>query len=238
MLFPPPSPPDWALIETVLLDMDGTLLDKHFDDHFWEKYVPSQYAIRYGVTVEAAEKKLMDLYRIQEKTLNWTDLDYWSGELGLDIPALKKQVDHLIAVHPHVTPFLDALRSAGKRVCLVTNAHGKTLDLKMEKTALSGLFHDVVTSHTIGLPKEDPAFWGELRKIIPFDPEKTFLGEDTEAVLLSAAQYGIRYLVHVGRSSSKRPATVSDRFYSIETFAQIMPGEEEKFEIRNSKLKK
>jgi HAD superfamily hydrolase (TIGR01509 family) len=217
-------PPDWNLIDTVLLDMDGTLLDKHFDDHFWEKYVPSRYAVRHGLSVEEAEAKLMGLYRSQEKTLNWTDLDFWSGELGLDIPALKKQVDHLIAVHPHVIPFLNSVRSAGKRVCLVTNAHGKTLDLKMGKTALSGLFHDIITSHAIGLPKEDAGFWKELERRISFDPERTLLGEDTEAVLVSAADYGIRYLVHVARSSSARPAKHSGRFYSIETFREVMPG--------------
>jgi putative hydrolase of the HAD superfamily len=217
-------PPDWNLIDTVLLDMDGTLLDKHFDDHFWEKYVPSQYAIRYGIPLDEAEEKLMELYRIQEETLNWTDLDYWSEQLGLDIPALKKQVDHLISVHPHVVPFLNSVRSAGKRICLVTNAHGKTLDLKMDKTALAGLFHEIVTSHDIGMPKEEPRFWEGLRSMIPFNPERALLAEDTEAVLVSAATYGITYLVYIAKSSSARPSRVSERFYSIETFKEIMPG--------------
>ena len=42
------------------------------------------------------------MFRSQENTLNWTDLDYWSEQLGLDIPLLKHEVDHLIAVHPDV----------------------------------------------------------------------------------------------------------------------------------------
>ena len=220
----PLFPPDWELIDTALLDMDGTLLDKHFDDHFWEKFVPSRYARRHGLSVEAAEARLMDLYRSQEKTLNWTDLDFWSKRLGLDIPALKKQVEHLIAVHPNVIPFLRSLRGAGKKVFLVTNAHGKTLDLKMEKTALRGLFHGIVTSHEIGLPKEDPRFWQELRERIPFDPAKTLLAEDTEAVLVSAESFGIGWLVHVAKASSARPSRASTRYYSIETFREITPG--------------
>jgi HAD superfamily hydrolase (TIGR01509 family) len=216
-------PPHWPSINTVLLDMDGTLLDKHFDDHFWEKYVPSQYAVLHRITVDEAEEKLMQLYRTQEETLNWTDLDYWSRQLGLDIPALKKQVDHLISVHPNVVPFLDAVRRRGKRICLVTNAHGKTLDLKMEKTALAGLFHDIVTSHEIGMPKEEPRFWEGLRQRIHFEPHRTLLAEDTEAVLVSAAAYGITYLIHIAKSSSAKPARLSDRFYSVETFGEIMP---------------
>jgi FMN phosphatase YigB (HAD superfamily) len=31
---------DWQEIKTVFLDLDGTLLDLHFDNHFWLEYVP------------------------------------------------------------------------------------------------------------------------------------------------------------------------------------------------------
>ena len=215
--------PDWNLIDTVLLDMDGTLLDKHFDDHFWETYVPSQYAKHFGVPEEEARDKLLSMFRAQEETLNWTSLDYWTRQLGLDIHALKRQVDHLIAVHPYVVGFLDRVRESGKKVHLVTNAHGKTLDLKMEKTALAGKFDEIYTAHDIGMPKEEPGFWEELRRKVTFDPERTLLGEDTEAVLVSARDYGIRYLVFVANFSSAKPSRESDSFFSIETFAEIMP---------------
>jgi HAD superfamily hydrolase (TIGR01509 family) len=216
--------PDWKEIDTLLLDMDGTLLDKHFDDHFWEEYVPSQYANQFGVPEEEARDKLLPLFRSQEKTLNWTSLDYWTQQLGMDIHALKKQVDHLIAVHPYVIGFLDRAREVGKKVHLVTNAHGKTLDLKMDKTALAGKFDEIYTAHDIGMPKEDPLFWGELQKKIPFDPERTLLGEDTEAVLVSARKFGIRYLVFVANSSSTKAARDSEDFFSIQRFSEIMPG--------------
>ena len=216
-------PPDWNLIDTVLLDMDGTLLDKHFDDHFWEEYVPSQYASQFGVPEDEARDKLLSLFRSQEETLNWTSLDYWTQQLGMDIHALKKQVDHLIAVHPYVVGFLDRVREAGKKVHLITNAHGKTLELKMNKTALAGKFDEIYTAHDIGMPKEEPLFWGELRKKIPFDPERTLLGEDTEAVLVSARKFGIRYLVFVANSSSTKQPRDSDSFFSIQRFSEITP---------------
>ncbi|MCP4043692.1 MAG: haloacid dehalogenase, partial [Gammaproteobacteria bacterium] len=31
---------NWNSIHTVLLDMDGTLLDLHFDNQFWLEHVP------------------------------------------------------------------------------------------------------------------------------------------------------------------------------------------------------
>jgi len=215
--------PDWNNIDTVLLDMDGTLLDKYFDDHFWEEFVPAQYALKNGISKAQAVEEIMPLYRSQEETLDWTNLDFWTDQLGLDIPDLKKQVQHLIAVHPNVVEFLVKVKAAGKGIYLVTNAHGKTLDIKMEKTALANRFDGIVTSHEIGVPKEDPSFWQGLEKIVPFDPGRTLLGEDTEAVLRSAHRYGICYLVFIASSSSAKPSMDSEEFYSIQNFGEIMP---------------
>nr|MDA8160407.1 haloacid dehalogenase [Desulfobacteraceae bacterium] len=117
----------WSEVDTVLLDMDGTLLDKHFDDYFWEHFVPEIYARENGIEEREARKKLLDTYRAKEGTLDWTDLDYWSEQLGLDIPALKLKIDHLIQVHPYVIEFLEFLQKSPRGVYLVTNAHGKTL---------------------------------------------------------------------------------------------------------------
>ena len=217
--------PDWKNIDTVLLDMDGTLLDKYFDDHFWEEYVPSQYALANGISEDQAKEDLMPRYRSREETLDWANLDFWSDQLNLDIPALKRQVQHLIAIHPNVISFLERVRVAGKGLYLVTNAHGKTLDLKMDKTALADRFDGIVTSHEVGMPKEDPAFWDGLRDVVPFVPDRTLLGEDTEAVLRSAARYGIRYLVFVANASSAKPGKASDDYYSISDFGEIMPEE-------------
>jgi len=216
-------PIHWDNIDTVLLDMDGTLLDRHFDDHFWLEHVPQRYAAINGISPEAAKEKLYAMFRSQENSLNWTDLDYWSGQLGLDIPLLKHEVDHLIAVHPDVIDFLEFLRREGKGVHLVTNAHGKTLALKMNKTRLGPYFDTIVSAHDLGLPKEDTAFWGELQKVVSYDPARTMLGEDSETNLGTAAAYGIRYLIFVSSSSSALLPKPSDRFASVNTFAELIP---------------
>src|SRR5512136_717036 len=109
---------DWTDIDTVLLDMDGTLLDRHFDDHFWLEHVPKRYAADRNIPLEMAKEHLYRLFRSQENTLNWTNLDYWTEQLGLDIPLLKREVDHLIAVHPFVTEFLLFLRHRGTNTYL------------------------------------------------------------------------------------------------------------------------
>ncbi len=214
---------NWNNIDTVLLDMDGTLLDRHFDDHFWLEHVPKRYAALQHLPLETVKEKLYAMFRSQENTLNWTDLDYWSEQLGLDIPLLKHEVAHLIAVHPHVIAFLKFLRKEKKAIHLVTNAHGKTLSLKMEKTLIGPYFDSVVSAHELGLPKEEVAFWGELQKKISYDPARTMLGEDSEKNLATAAEYGIAHLVFISGSSSSLAPQPSTRFKSVQTFGELIP---------------
>jgi putative hydrolase of the HAD superfamily len=212
---------NWKDIDTVLLDMDGTLLDRHFDDHFWLEHVPKRYSVKYHLPLEAAKEKLYSLFRSQENTLNWTDLDYWSEQLGLDIPLLKHEVDHLIAVHPNVISFLEFLRSSGKKVHLVTNAHGKTLAIKMNKTKIGGHFDSIISAHDLGLPKEMVSFWGELQRVITYDPERTMLGEDSERNLETAREFGIRHLVYISAPNSKLEPQASKQFYSVTSFGEL-----------------
>ena len=213
----------WKQIEYVLLDMDGTLLDKHFDDYFWETLVPETYAAQRGLDLIQAKRELLNKYKSREGTLAWTDLDFWSEELDLDIPALKIQADHLIAVHPYVLDFIEYCKKLHKRIYLVTNAHSKTLEIKMAKTALGGHFDKIICSQQVGVAKEDPGFWDKLQTHIPYDPARTLLADDTEKVLLSAEQAGIKHLIYVAKPSSKAPYCHSDRFHSITYFKELIP---------------
>lgn len=214
---------DWNDIDTVLLDMDGTILDRHFDDHFWLEHVPKRWSQRNHTTLEYAKEHLYSLFRSQENTLNWTDLDYWSDRLKLDIPVLKQEIDHLIAVHPYVIEFLLFLKHTGKTVCLVTNAHSKTLDLKMKRTRIGPYFDGIVSAHQVGLPKEDERFWGKLQDFISYDPERTMLGEDSETNLATAASFSIRYLLYISRYSSKIEPLISEQFPTIDYFNKLIP---------------
>ncbi len=146
---------DWNHIDTVLLDMDGTLLDLHFDNHFWQAHLPRRYAEARGLSAQAGREELMARYHARAGTLEWYSIDFWETELELDIMRFKEEVAHLIAVHPHVTTFLAAARAAGKRLVLATNAHHKSLTLKMARTGLSPLFDSLVSSHALGAAKEE-----------------------------------------------------------------------------------
>lgn len=213
----------WSEVDAVFLDMDGTLLDLHFDNYFWQTYVPQCYARDKNISDECAQAELALRCKDVEGTLEWYCLDHWSRELGLDIALLKEEVDHLIAVHPHVIEFLEALHVSGKRTVLVTNAHQKTLALKLDRTQLGGCFDAVYCSHSIGLPKEDPQFWSKLQKLEPFDPKRTLFVDDSLAVLRSAREYGFHWLLAVVKPDSQGPVRKVTDFSAIHDFSEIMP---------------
>jgi putative hydrolase of the HAD superfamily len=213
---------DWNQIDTVFLDMDGTLLDLHFDNHFWLEHVPRRYAEARGMEIEAAREELLSRYKDIEGTLKWYCIDHWSRELELDIALLKEEVDHLIAVHPHVVDFLIKMRESGKRTVLVTNAHQKSLALKLDRTQLRGRLDAVVCSHDFGLPKEDPAFWDRLYKAEPFAKERTLFVDDSPAVLASARRHGIRWLLRVLRPDSKGDVREAEGYDAIHDFSELL----------------
>jgi len=214
--------PVWEEIDTILLDMDGTLLDKHFDDYFWEHYVPEIFAAKNDLTPLEARKELLARYKSIEGTLAWTDLDYWSEKLDLDIPALKLKINHLIQVHPYVIDFLKYCRSLDKDVHLVTNAHSKTLDIKMRKTDIGSHFNRIICSQDIGLPKEEPKFWEQLEAVLGFDRLRTLLADDNENVLQAAKSFGMGRLIFVARPSSREDICYSTEFPSIVYFKELM----------------
>lgn len=213
----------WGEIDTVLLDMDGTLLDLHFDNHFWQVYVPEKFAENHGLSHDEAHAECFRRYDAKAGTLDWYCVDYWTEALELDIARLKEELAHLIQVHPDVPEFLAAARAAGKRVALVTNAHHKSLSLKMRRTGLESRFDAIHSSHSFGIAKESPDFWAALRRVEPFDPARTLLADDSLPVLRSAASYGIRHLLAIRQPDTRQPPKETGEFPSIHRFSEVMP---------------
>jgi len=216
---------DWSKLDTVLLDMDGTLLDLHFDNYFWQEHLPRRFAEKHGIDVGEAKTALEPRFDALRHTIQWYCTDHWSRELDMDIALLKEEVAHLIAVHPHVVEFLHAVRRRGRRCVLVTNAHQSSLNLKMRHTRLGAHLDRIISAHELGLPKENDAFWQHLQRIEPFDRATTLLIDDNLEVLRSARRFGIAHLLEVSRPDSRRSprAGAGAEFDAIESFRDIMP---------------
>ena len=190
---------------TVLLDMDGTLLDLDYDSYFWNEYLPIRFSQIHNKTNNEATRIVHHALEKHRGTLNWYCTDFWSHELQLDIIGLKTEISHLIAYRPETLAFMDELVKLNKRVVLTTNAHANVITLKNVATGLLTYVDEVVSSHDLGNPKEDQAFWHNLQSQLDFDPQKTIFVDDSSAVLNAAKRYGVGTTVHIATPSSKLP---------------------------------
>lgn len=209
-------------VDDVLLDMDGTLLDRHFDNFFFEEELPRRYAALHGLTVEEACTRLLTMYRSVEGELAWTDLHYWTRTLKIDVVALTKEFEHLIAFHPDAVEFLAHLRARGKRVHVVTNAHEAGLAIKVAKTGMDRYVDRIVNAFEVGCLKMRPEFWPVCQRLLGFDPSRSLYIDDDEACLAAAHHYGIGYVLHRSQSSSRLPPQPSSRYPSIDSFRSLI----------------
>lgn len=215
---------DWPTIDTVLLDMDGTLLDLHYDNHFWLDHLPQRYAELHSVSRDTAEAAMGELFSAHAGTLNWYCLDFWTRELRLPIRELKRETAERIGPRPGALAFLEALKHAGKRVVLITNAHPDVLGLKLEKVALAPWFERLISSHEYGHPKETQAFWQALHADIGFDPATSLFIDDTLPILRSARAFGIRHLLAVKLPDSRKPEKDTEEFDAVHDYATLISG--------------
>jgi putative hydrolase of the HAD superfamily len=212
----------WIEIDTLLLDMDGTLLDLAFDNFFWNELVPAKYAEATGLPIPEAQAIVNARYAEVMGTLPWYCIDHWTAELGLDLENLKLAHRHLIRYLPGAEEFLAFARSRGKRLVLVTNAHRVTLAIKCGQTRVDGYMDAVVSSHDYGCEKEGIGFWQRLESDHALSRERTLLIEDSLAVLGTARSFGIGHVVAIARPDSTRaPRRIAD-FASVEGVASLI----------------
>jgi len=216
------STAQWHALDTVLLDLDGTLLDLAFDSAFWSEHVPAAWATRRAISLEQAREQLRPRFAAREGTLDWYCIEFWSRELELDIGALKRQCAHGIRWLPGAREFLQRVRRLGKRLVLITNAHPETLAIKNERTEVISYFDAGFSSHSFGAPKEDSRFWREFVKVERFDPSRSLFVDDSLHVLRAARDAGLGNLFAVRRPDSSSGARAQQEFPAVDTVNDLL----------------
>lgn len=222
--YPPSHAVDWSQIDDVLLDMDGTLLDRHFDNFFFEEELPRRYAALHGLSFELARERLMSMYQSVEGELAWTDLHYWTERVGIDVVGMHKELDHMIGFLPGAVDFLDGLRTRGKRITVLTNAHRAGVAVKTAKTGLDRQVDRIVDAFEVGCLKMRSEYWPVCQRLVKFDPERSLYVDDDESCLDAARRFGIKAIFHSAKSSTQLPAVPSRSFASVEQLSCLMNG--------------
>lgn len=219
---------EWSDIDTVLLDMDGTLLDLHFDAHFWKSHLPQRYRELSGLSAEEVSNRLQCRFDGLQGQLNWYCLNDWAEALefrrfGIDMVALKREIADRIRYRDGAREFLQRLGARGIRRILVTNAHPHSMLLKFEHTDLEQNLDAVFDAHSIGAPKEEAAFWHRLAGQLHFDPKHTLLIDDNLRALDAAQAFGIRHLRAVSQPDSQQPPLDTAPFEAIGHWSEHCP---------------
>jgi HAD superfamily hydrolase (TIGR01509 family) len=213
---------DWDSIDTVLLDMDGTLLDLHFDNYFWTQHLPKRYSEMLAVPLHEINADIAIRLQQKQGTLAWYCTDYWSREFALDIIAIKSEIKHLICERPQVLKFLEKIGAMGKRRVLVTNADRASIALKFSMTQIEPLLDEVISSHDYGIPKEQQLFWHQLKQHVPFDKARTVFIDDSDSVLKAAKTFGIGHIFAINQPDSTQCPRHRDEFAELVNFLDLL----------------
>jgi HAD superfamily hydrolase (TIGR01509 family) len=212
----------WKKIHTVLLDMDGTLLDLHFDNHFWLEHLPKKLAEKNGISLLAAKDMMVIETEKVMGTLSWYCLDFWAEKLDIDIVEAKREIGHLISIREDSLPFIDALKASGREVILVTNAHPDSLSLKVEYTQLDQHISQLISTHEFSVTKESQFLWQRLQAKLGFNPQHTLFVDDSLGILKAAQDFGIQHLLAVSNPDSQLPTRDITEFPSVQDYRYLL----------------
>ena len=139
--------------------------------------------------------------------------------LDIDIEAQKRSEKSFsrISLYDGVIDTLNVLKNKTKMI-LITNAHRKTLNIKLEKYNLTPYFDEMVCAHELHYVKEDIQLWYMLRSKYRLDYEKTLLVEDTINNINVGLSAGISGAIYVGDEKF----TVSDKIIKLSSINQIL----------------
>ena len=213
---------EWSEVDTVLLDMDGTLIDLHFDNFLWNRRLPEVVAATRGIGIDAAREHLYGHMRGVPRSLDFYSLDYWSRYARLDIVELHRELSHLIAYRANASRFLRAVRASGRRAVLVTNAHPKSLAVKDARLDLTADLDAHYSAHVFGYPKQRGEFWSTLAGRDPYDPARTLFIDDDADVLAAGRESGVEQLLCIAQPDSRAPKRSALPFPALDDFQEIM----------------
>jgi putative hydrolase of the HAD superfamily len=215
---------DWDSIDTVLLDMDGTLLDLHFDFYFWTQHLPQKYSQIHNADINEVTDYIAHRLAEKQGQLEWYCTDYWSQQFELNIIAAQTEVQNLIRERAQVIEFLNQLGMMQKKRVLITNSDRPSINLKFANCALEPLLDQVISSHDYQVAKEQQQFWHHLQTHIDFDSETAVFIDDSEAVLDSAQQFGIKQLLSIKQPISSQLREVDSKYPMVENFLALFTG--------------
>lgn len=213
---------DWDQIQTVMIDMDGTLIDLCFDHVIWNHALPQQLAQKRGISPKEAHDLLYSEYR-PPFPIDFYSIDAWARKTGLDLMQIHKDTSHLLQYRPGAIQFLEFLKARKLRVVIATNCHPKSFELKDSILNIRSKVDAVYSSADFGVAKDEVEYWDCVEQIESFPRSHTLFIDDAQPILDTGWEAGIGHLMTIKQPNCLIPA-VSTFFHPvIDDFRDLLP---------------
>lgn len=209
-------------IDTIFLDLDGTLLDLAYDNYFWHDHIPNLIAKKNKLPFEKVKIEFENIYKSKQNTIEWYSLDYWSKIFEIDLKNEVLKTKNKIKIFPNAHNLLTNLKKRKIRIILLTNCPRDMLDIKLTQTQLWGFFDKIISSEDYGFSKEDDRFWHNLNTAIDFNKMNTLFVDDSENVLNCASRNGIKNIFYIKFPDSNKEGQIIKNFNPLDSIDLIV----------------
>lgn len=121
------------MIRVLSFDADGTLVDRHFMDYFWNVGIPALYAEKNRIPLKDAKEKIIKMYHdVGENDIRWYMPEYWFSRLGLE-ESLEETLEKFkseMRIYPEVPGVVKKL-SKKYELIVVSNAPREILEFEL-----------------------------------------------------------------------------------------------------------
>jgi HAD superfamily hydrolase (TIGR01509 family) len=208
------------LIEGVIFDLDGVLLDS---EHVWDEIREQLARERGGSWHERAQREMMGM-----SSLEWSR--YMHDEIGVPDPPEEISVEvvrRLEAVYRDHLPTVPGAKEAVERMAdrwplaLASSSNRELIVLALELLGVADRFQTIVSSEEVARGKPAPDVYLEAARRLAVNPDRAAAVEDSHNGIRSAKAAGMRVVAIPNRRFPPGEDALAEADLVVETLAGL-----------------
>jgi putative hydrolase of the HAD superfamily len=194
------------------VDLDGTVIDREFAEHFWMEFMPKLYAESKGVPLEEARRTVYAAYdEVGPLDLRWYLPEYWLDRFGIRANPRELILENAgwLRVYPDAA---ELLRGLDDGYVVVASTNSAKIFAEVYQEVLGLRFSAVLSCVSdFGMARKSARFYRMVAERLGVEPgDILHVGDDPERDLLEALEAGVDAYLVDRRSCGGRERCVED----------------------------